>query len=135
MIDVGKGGTGGGMQRQRNDGAPSSWLPYVEVDDVKATVAKAAKAGATVMLPYQEIGQGMGAVGIFNDPTGATIGVWQKGDASPSSGSKKPAKAKGKAKKPAKVAAKTMKAAAKMVKDAAKKLAKKAKKAAGRSKK
>ena len=47
--------------------APNAWLPYVEVDDVKKTVAKAAKAGAKVMLDYMPIGE-MGAIGIFADP-------------------------------------------------------------------
>jgi uncharacterized protein len=77
MIDVG-GGTGGGMQTKPNETAPTGWLPYVQVDDVKATVAKATKAGASVMLPYQEIGE-MGAIGVFADPNGAVIGVWEAG--------------------------------------------------------
>ncbi|HVJ18713.1 MAG TPA: VOC family protein [Polyangiaceae bacterium] len=136
MIDVGNGGVGGGMQTQRQPGAPSAWLPYVEVDDVKATVAKAAKNGAKVMLPYMDIGESMGAIGVFSDPTGAVIGVWQKGAAVAAAKPEKPAKAKAaKPKKPVKVAAKTVKAAAKLVQDAAKKIAKKAKKVTGRGKK
>lgn len=75
MIDVG-GGTGGGMQSKPMPDAPTGWVPYVQVDDVKATVAKATKAGATAMLPYQEIGE-MGAIGVFADPNGAMIGVWE----------------------------------------------------------
>jgi len=80
MIDVG-GGTGGGMQARPMPDAPTGWMPYVQVDDVKATVAKAVKAGATAMLAYQEIGD-MGAIGIFRDPTGAAIGVWEAKQAS-----------------------------------------------------
>ena len=74
MIDVG-GGTGGGMQLKPMPDAPTGWMPYVQVDDVKATVAKAVKAGATAMLPFQEIGE-MGSIGVFADPNGAVIGVW-----------------------------------------------------------
>lgn len=74
MIDVG-GGTGGGMQVRPMPEAPTGWMPYVQVDDVKTTVAKAAKAGATIVLPYQEIGE-MGAIGVFADPQGAFMGVW-----------------------------------------------------------
>jgi predicted enzyme related to lactoylglutathione lyase len=74
MIDVGKG-TGGGMQKKPMAEAPTSWLPYVEVDDVKKTLAKAAKAGARVVQDYMEIGE-MGAIGVFVDPTGAGLGVW-----------------------------------------------------------
>jgi predicted enzyme related to lactoylglutathione lyase len=75
-IDVGKG-TGGGMQKKPMPGAPTMWLPYVEVDDVKKTVAKAKKLGANVQVDYQAVGD-MGAIGVFIDPTGAPIGVWEK---------------------------------------------------------
>ena len=34
-------GTGGGLMKQMMPGAPSSWLAYVVVDDVKASTAKA----------------------------------------------------------------------------------------------
>jgi uncharacterized protein len=74
MIDVG-GGAGGGMQKKPMAEAPPAWLPYVQVDDVKATMAKAIKAGATPALEYQDIGD-MGAIGIFIDPAGAALGVW-----------------------------------------------------------
>jgi predicted enzyme related to lactoylglutathione lyase len=51
------------------------WLPYVQVDDVKKTVAKARKLGAEILVDYMEIGD-MGAIGIFTDPSGAALGVW-----------------------------------------------------------
>src|ERR1043166_4140002 len=73
MVDVGKG-VGGGMQKKPMPDAPTAWLPYVEVDDVKKTVAKAQKAGAQVMVDYMEI-PGTGAIGIFVDPNGAALGV------------------------------------------------------------
>jgi predicted enzyme related to lactoylglutathione lyase len=74
MIDVGKG-TGGGILKQLMPNAPSMWLSYVEVDDVKKTIAKAEKLGAKIYVPYKDVG--MGSLGIFEDPTGAVIGVWQ----------------------------------------------------------
>jgi len=74
-IDVGKGGAGGGMQKKPMPEAPSMWLPYVQVDDVKKTVTKARKLGAEILVDYMEIGD-MGAIGIFTDPSGAAIGVW-----------------------------------------------------------
>lgn len=83
-VDVGKG-TGGGMQKKPMPEGPTSWLPYVEVDDVKKTIAKAKKLGAQIMLEYMAIG-GMGAIGVFVDPTGAGLGVWET--------AKKPAKKK-----------------------------------------
>ena len=75
MIDVGKG-TGGGMQKKPMPG-PTAWLAYVEVDDVKKTVAKAKKAGANIVLDYMAVGE-MGALGVFVDPGGASLGVWEK---------------------------------------------------------
>jgi predicted enzyme related to lactoylglutathione lyase len=94
MIDVGKGGTGGGMQKKSMPEAPTMWLPYVQVDDVKKTVAKARKLGASVQVDYMDIGQ-MGAIGVFTDPSGAPIGVWaaaKKTAAKPAKASKPPKK-------------------------------------------
>jgi len=93
-IDVG-GGTGGGMMAKPMPEAPTQWVPYVEVESVKATIAKARKAGAQIHVEYMPIGD-MGAIGVFQDPTGATLGVWET--------AKKPA-AKAVAKKPAAKAA------------------------------
>jgi predicted enzyme related to lactoylglutathione lyase len=96
MIEVGKG-VGGGMAKAQK-GAPTAWLPYVEVADVKKTIATAKKAGAQITLPYMSLGD-MGEIGVFVDPTGAALGVWAPGKPVP--------KAKAKAsKKPAKKAAK-----------------------------
>ena len=47
MIAPGKG-PGGGMQAQPMPEAPVTWLPYVEVDSVKRSLAKAEKNGAKV---------------------------------------------------------------------------------------
>ena len=48
LIGVGEG-TGGGMMKHPVPGAPSAWLPYVQVDDLVAATAKAKSLGATVM--------------------------------------------------------------------------------------
>jgi uncharacterized protein len=76
MIDVGKG-VGGGMMVKPIPEQPTAWLPYVEVDDVKKTIAKAKKLGANVVVEYMEIPGGMGAFGVFVDPSGAGLGVWE----------------------------------------------------------
>jgi len=103
MIDVG-GGVGGGMQMKPMPDAPTGWMPYVLVDDVKATMAKAVKAGANAMLPFQEIGE-MGAIGVFADPNGAVIGVWEAKQAQPAAAPAPAKKAPAKAAAPAKKAA------------------------------
>jgi len=74
MIDV-SGGVGGGLQKKQMPEQPAAWLPYVQVDDVKATMAKVSKGGGKAVLEYQEIGD-MGSIGIFVDPQGAMLGVW-----------------------------------------------------------
>jgi predicted enzyme related to lactoylglutathione lyase len=91
MIATGKG-AGGGMQAQPMPEAPITWLPYVEVDDVKKTLAKAEKGGAKIILPTMDIGNN-GIIGIFVDPTGATLGLWSKAKAAKKS-PKKAAKKK-----------------------------------------
>lgn len=115
MIDV-AGGVGGGMTKKQAPDAPNAWLPYVQVDDVKATMAKAVKAGASVVVEYQDIGD-MGALGVFIDPAGAMLGVWasKMPAAEPPPPAKKAAAKKAPppaAKAPAKPAAKTQKKAA-----------------------
>ena len=109
-IDVGKGGTGGGMQAKPMPNAPTGWLPYVQVDDVKVTVAKAVAAGGRCVLDYMPIGE-MGAIAIFSDPNGSSIGVWETSEKNKRAAKKvaaKPAKKAVKAakKKPAKKVAK-----------------------------
>jgi hypothetical protein len=76
MIAPGKG-PGGGMQAKPMPEAPVTWLPYVEVESVKKTLGKAEKGGAKVVLQPTDIGKN-GIIGIFVDPTGATLGVWSK---------------------------------------------------------
>ncbi len=76
MIAPGKG-PGGGMQVRPMPEAPVTWLPYVEVDSVKKTLAKAEKGGAKIMLPAMDIGKN-GIIGVFVDPAGAALGVWAK---------------------------------------------------------
>ena len=77
MIRPGKG-PGGGMQAQPMPEAPVTWLPYVEVADVKRALAKAEKGGAKIILPVMDIGKN-GIIGIFVDPAGAMLGVWSPG--------------------------------------------------------
>ena len=73
MIQPGEG-TGGGLMKQMMPGAPSSWLAYVVVDDVKAATAKAKSLGAAVLKDVTEV-PGMGWFSIITDPTGAALGL------------------------------------------------------------
>jgi uncharacterized protein len=75
LINVGEG-TGGGMMKQMIPGAPSAWLAYVQVDDIKAATEKAKSLGATIMRDVMDVTD-EGSLSIIRDPTGAALGLWQ----------------------------------------------------------
>jgi predicted enzyme related to lactoylglutathione lyase len=75
LINVGEG-TGGGMMKQMVPGAPSSWLAYVQVDDIRAATDKAKSLGATIMRDVMDVTD-EGSLSIIRDPTGAALGLWQ----------------------------------------------------------
>jgi hypothetical protein len=67
---------GGGMMQHPVPGAPSSWLPYVLVNDVNAANKKVVSLGGKVMKDTQEV-PNMGWFSIILDPAGAALGLWQ----------------------------------------------------------
>lgn len=75
MIKPGTG-TGGGILKQPVPGAPSSWLAYVEVEDIAASTQKAKSLGAKIMLDVTEV-PGAGWMSVIIDPTGAALGLWK----------------------------------------------------------
>ena len=97
---------GGGIQKHPMPGAPSALLQYVGVASVKQAMAKAVKLGAKVIIDFMPVPP-HGALGIFEDPTGAVCAVWEAA-AQPATkkvakkaAAKKPAAKKAAAKKPA----------------------------------
>ena len=86
-------------------------MPYITVDNVKGAMARATKAGGKALVPFQSLGE-MGAIGVFMDPSGAALGIWEAGKATaaPKAAAKKAVKKTAKksaAKKATKVAGKT----------------------------
>jgi len=77
MVKAGDG-PGGGIMAKPGPEVPTAWTPYVEVDSVDATVAKARKLGAKIIRDKTPIPQ-MGAFAILLDPTGGAIGIWETG--------------------------------------------------------
>jgi uncharacterized protein len=55
-------------------GAPPHWLPYVSVADVDATIARAGRLGARIVMQAESIPD-VGRVAAFLDPIGAAIAV------------------------------------------------------------
>jgi predicted enzyme related to lactoylglutathione lyase len=75
IIEVGQG-VGGGIMQQCIPDAPSAWMPYVYVPDIKAATRKAKKLKATVVKDVTAV-EGMGWLSIIEDPTGAMLGLWE----------------------------------------------------------
>ena len=75
IIKVGEG-TGGGIMKNPVPGAPSMWVPYVVVDDLKAATAKAVALGGKLMKDVTEV-MGMGSFTLITDPAGGMLGLWK----------------------------------------------------------
>jgi len=80
----------GGLMQIRPDMGemPSHWLSYVLVGNVDAAIRKAGELGARVHVPGMDV-PGIGRFGIFEDPTGAQLAVFQPAAPAPKA---KPAK-------------------------------------------
>ena len=68
-------GPGGGMMSMKE--APTAWLAYIGVDDIRAATDKAKSLGATVIRDSIPV-PNEGIFSILTDPTGATIALWQQ---------------------------------------------------------
>lgn len=66
---------GGGIRSHNPPEMPGS-IPYVEVNGIKAAYAKAVQAGATPMMPPEEIPGGNGWIAIVQAPGGPAVGFW-----------------------------------------------------------
>ena len=75
MIKPGTG-TGGGILKHSMPGEPSTWLAYVQVEDIAAATEKAKTLGAKIVRDVTEV-PGVGSLSIISDPTGATLGLWK----------------------------------------------------------
>ena len=73
MIDSGSGGQVGGVMRLTEEmiagGAKPTWLFYIGVDDVDASIAKIQAAGGSVLMPAWDI-PGIGRLAMVADPQG-----------------------------------------------------------------
>jgi predicted enzyme related to lactoylglutathione lyase len=64
----------GGVTGHLEGGAPPHWLPYVDVDDPDATIARARELGAKIWVEPMDI-PGAGRFAVLEDPTGAALAV------------------------------------------------------------
>lgn len=75
VIDVGETGRGGGIMKSPMPDAAPQWVPYILVDDVAASTAKAKSLGAAVLQDVTEI-PGIGLFSMLVDPTGAAFALF-----------------------------------------------------------
>ena len=68
----------GGMGDTGDNPADNTWRIYLAVADAEATMKKARAAGAEVIGPASAVAD-LGVQGVFHDPTGAHVGIWQPG--------------------------------------------------------
>jgi predicted enzyme related to lactoylglutathione lyase len=83
-MDMGPGGTyhilsrggvdRGGVTSYLQSGAQPHWLPYVNVDDVDGTTARAKKLGGTIQVRPEDI-PGVGRFAVLQEPTGAVLAI------------------------------------------------------------
>ena len=50
----------------------------ISVDDLEASAAKVVSNGGKILIPPQEIPEGMGSFAMFIDPSGNVIGLHQQ---------------------------------------------------------
>lgn len=78
MVRRSDGGNAGGVMRLTDEmaaqGARPTWLGYINVADVDATVASTASSGGKVLLPAFDI-PGIGRIAMVTDPQGAPFYV------------------------------------------------------------
>jgi uncharacterized protein len=70
-----KGGDNtGGLMKCPKPGLPAQWIPYIFVDDVDATVKKAAGLRGKVCVPPFDVPT-VGRIAVLADPQGAAFGI------------------------------------------------------------
>jgi predicted enzyme related to lactoylglutathione lyase len=67
---------GGMRQMDAHEPQPPSWLAYVGVDDVAATVAAITTAGGTVVMPATTM-ENVGTFAVTADPSGGVFAAWK----------------------------------------------------------
>ncbi len=75
MFTGADGPWGGLTALAADDDRRAQWIPYAPVANLDAAVARATQLGATVVRARVELPQG--AVAVIDDPTGATLALWE----------------------------------------------------------
>ena len=76
MVDTG-GDAHGGIMNKPSTRTPTTWTPYVQVDDLTAVCGKVELLGGRILKQKTAV-PGMGWYAVIHDPQGAVIGLWQQ---------------------------------------------------------
>lgn len=68
-----------GLMKSQMEGMPSMWSTYINVDDCDDATARAKDAGGQIIIDAMDV-MDSGRMSFVADPTGAAIGMWQKGN-------------------------------------------------------
>lgn len=80
MFTIGKdelGGIHALMDDEKAMGVPPHWMPYVAVDDIKATAGHADRLGGKLLQDVMDIPD-VGQMAVLQDPAGATFALWSR---------------------------------------------------------
>ena len=69
-------GINGGLMKRQNPGQP--FMNYISVESIDKMCKTITANGGTVILPKQEIGQGMGWIAAFKDTEGNIMGLHEE---------------------------------------------------------
>lgn len=70
-----------GVFRQREQGAPDDFpgpINYIAVDDIADVCARVEQHGGEIIYLSEEVAPGGPRIGLFADPDGNILGLWQK---------------------------------------------------------
>jgi hypothetical protein len=77
MVDTGGGGINGGIFQPQEGTWPGNMAFYVDVEELGAAMRTIVAAGGKVIVERQEV-PGMGSFGLFEDPDGRVMGIWEQ---------------------------------------------------------
>lgn len=67
----------GGITNMKEDDTVPGWMPYITVDDLDATLAKAEELGGKIHMPPMPLPNDGGRIAIIIDPQGVATGLAQ----------------------------------------------------------
>lgn len=77
MIDTDGSGNPAGGIGSSEDGSPTGFTFYVDVDDLQQRISAATAGGGSVIMEPMEL-PGFGSIAVIADPEGNPLGIWKR---------------------------------------------------------